>query len=155
MLSHYFICFFHLSLKLSRLFYLELKFIIMHVYTKTVLELSKLSLHFIFAHIHIYSAWKTLEMSKSNTPSPLSPSLFQLLRQLLYNRTRTQDTFRLLCLIFSNKGKARRGVADGGPDDDGDYATLRELPLITAMDSADDTASEENKVSLNLIQIQI
>ncbi|XP_012537173.1 protein tincar isoform X2 [Monomorium pharaonis] len=45
-----------------------------------------------------------------------------------------------------NKGKARRGVADGGPDDDGDYATLRELPLITSMDLADDSTSEENKL---------
>ncbi|XP_039315081.1 protein tincar isoform X2 [Solenopsis invicta] len=45
-----------------------------------------------------------------------------------------------------NKGKARRGVADGGPDDDGDYATLRELPLITALDPADDSTSEENKL---------
>ncbi|XP_032683675.1 protein tincar isoform X2 [Odontomachus brunneus] len=44
-----------------------------------------------------------------------------------------------------NKGKARRGVTDGGPDDDGDYATLRELPLITSMDPADDSTSEENK----------
>ncbi|XP_025268311.1 protein tincar isoform X1 [Camponotus floridanus] len=44
-----------------------------------------------------------------------------------------------------NKGKARRGVADGGPDDDGDYATLRELPLINSIDPADDTTSEENK----------
>nr|KAF7423091.1 hypothetical protein H0235_008374 [Vespula pensylvanica] len=44
-----------------------------------------------------------------------------------------------------NKGKARRGVADGGPDDDGDYATLRELPLITSLDPADDSNSEENK----------
>ncbi|XP_011054167.1 PREDICTED: protein tincar isoform X2 [Acromyrmex echinatior] len=44
-----------------------------------------------------------------------------------------------------NKGKARRGVADGGPDDDGDYATLRELPLITSLDPADDSTSEENK----------
>lgn len=50
-------------------------------------------------------------------------------------------------MISSNKGKARRGVADGGPDDDGDYATLRELPLITSLDPADDTTSEENKVS--------
>ncbi|XP_058794885.1 protein tincar isoform X2 [Phymastichus coffea] len=39
-----------------------------------------------------------------------------------------------------NKGKARR---DGGPEDDGDYATLRELPL--AHDLADDSTSEENK----------
>ncbi|KAL2741653.1 protein tincar isoform X1 [Vespula maculifrons] len=45
-----------------------------------------------------------------------------------------------------NKGKARRGVADGGPDDDGDYATLRELPLITSLDPADDSNSEENKL---------
>ncbi|XP_043494281.1 protein tincar isoform X3 [Polistes fuscatus] len=44
-----------------------------------------------------------------------------------------------------NKGKTRRGVADGGPDDDGDYATLRELPLITSLDPADDSNSEENK----------
>ncbi|XP_014480514.1 PREDICTED: protein tincar [Dinoponera quadriceps] len=44
-----------------------------------------------------------------------------------------------------NKGKARRGVTDGGPDDDGDYATLRELPLITSLDPADDSTSEENK----------
>lgn len=51
-------------------------------------------------------------------------------------------------MISSNKGKARRGVADGGPDDDGDYATLRELPLITSLDPADDSTSEENKVSL-------
>lgn len=48
--------------------------------------------------------------------------------------------------LFSNKGKTRRGVADGGPDDDGDYATLRELPLMTAIDPADDSTSEENKV---------
>ncbi|XP_029167350.1 protein tincar-like [Nylanderia fulva] len=46
-----------------------------------------------------------------------------------------------------NKGKARRGVADGGPDDDGDYATLRELPLMNSMDPADDTTSEENKMN--------
>nr|XP_050853691.1 protein tincar isoform X4 [Vespula vulgaris] len=46
-----------------------------------------------------------------------------------------------------NKGKARRGVADGGPDDDGDYATLRELPLITSLDPADDSNSEENKMN--------
>ncbi|XP_020300399.1 protein tincar isoform X2 [Pseudomyrmex gracilis] len=45
-----------------------------------------------------------------------------------------------------NKGKTRRGVADGGPDDDGDYATLRELPLITSLDPADDSTSEENKL---------
>ncbi|XP_043494282.1 protein tincar isoform X4 [Polistes fuscatus] len=45
-----------------------------------------------------------------------------------------------------NKGKTRRGVADGGPDDDGDYATLRELPLITSLDPADDSNSEENKI---------
>lgn len=45
----------------------------------------------------------------------------------------------------SNKGK-RRGNTEGGPDDDGDYATLRELPLMTAID-ADDSASEENKVT--------
>ncbi|KAG5338469.1 TINC protein, partial [Acromyrmex heyeri] len=32
-----------------------------------------------------------------------------------------------------NKGKARRGVADGGPDDDGDYATLRELPTTSSL----------------------
>ncbi|XP_066586279.1 protein tincar isoform X2 [Prorops nasuta] len=44
-----------------------------------------------------------------------------------------------------NKGKTRRGIADGGPDDDGDYATLRELPLITSLDPADDSTSEENK----------
>jgi len=50
-------------------------------------------------------------------------------------------------LISSNKGKARRGVTDGGPDDDGDYATLRELPLITSLDPADDSTSEENKVN--------
>ncbi|XP_014600060.1 PREDICTED: protein tincar isoform X4 [Polistes canadensis] len=46
-----------------------------------------------------------------------------------------------------NKGKTRRGVADGGPDDDGDYATLRELPLITSLDPADDSNSEENKIN--------
>ncbi|XP_043289073.1 protein tincar isoform X2 [Venturia canescens] len=45
-----------------------------------------------------------------------------------------------------NKGKARRGIADGGPDDDGDYATLRELPLMSDLDPADDTTSEENKL---------
>ena len=50
---------------------------------------------------------------------------------------------------YSNKGKARRGVADGGPDDDGDYATLRELPLMSGLDPADDSTSEENKVSSN------
>jgi hypothetical protein len=54
--------------------------------------------------------------------------------------------------MFSNKGKARRGTADGGPEDDGDYATLRELPLVTAHDSADDI-SEENKVTIVLFYI--
>ena len=49
---------------------------------------------------------------------------------------------------FSNKGKARRGIADGGPDDDGDYATLRELPLMSGIDPADDSTSEENKVNV-------
>ncbi|XP_076231257.1 transmembrane protein tincar [Calliopsis andreniformis] len=44
-----------------------------------------------------------------------------------------------------NKGKARRGADGGGPEDDGDYATLRELPLITSLDPADDSTSEENK----------
>ncbi|XP_031368424.1 protein tincar isoform X3 [Apis dorsata] len=44
-----------------------------------------------------------------------------------------------------NKGKIRRGNGDGGPEDDGDYATLRELPLITSLDPADDSTSEENK----------
>lgn len=58
----------------------------------------------------------------------------------------------LWCL--SNKGKARRGVADGGPDDDGDYATLRELPLMTSLDPADDSNSEENKV-INENQLKI
>lgn len=48
----------------------------------------------------------------------------------------------------SNKGKIRRGNGDGGPEDDGDYATLRELPLITSLDPADDSTSEENKVLL-------
>ncbi|XP_053986517.1 protein tincar isoform X1 [Hylaeus volcanicus] len=52
-----------------------------------------------------------------------------------------------------NKGKARRGGGGsggagdaGGPEDDGDYATLRELPLITSLDPADDSTSEENKL---------
>ncbi|XP_061933671.1 protein tincar isoform X3 [Apis cerana] len=45
-----------------------------------------------------------------------------------------------------NKGKIRRGNGDGGPEDDGDYATLRELPLITSLDPADDSTSEENKL---------
>ncbi|XP_033332793.2 transmembrane protein tincar isoform X1 [Megalopta genalis] len=49
-----------------------------------------------------------------------------------------------------NKGKARRGggAGDGagGPEDDGDYATLRELPLMTSLDPADDSTSEENKL---------
>ncbi|CAD1472297.1 unnamed protein product, partial [Heterotrigona itama] len=45
-----------------------------------------------------------------------------------------------------NKGKVRRGTGDGGPEDDGDYATLRELPLITSLDPADDSTSEENKL---------
>ncbi|XP_078036816.1 transmembrane protein tincar isoform X2 [Augochlora pura] len=52
-----------------------------------------------------------------------------------------------------NKGKARRGggAGDGagGPEDDGDYATLRELPLMTSLDPADDSTSEENKVNCN------
>ncbi|XP_076681277.1 transmembrane protein tincar isoform X4 [Andrena cerasifolii] len=47
-----------------------------------------------------------------------------------------------------NKGKARRGAGDsGGPEDDGDYATLRELPLITSLDPVDDSLSEENKTN--------
>ncbi|XP_017892290.1 protein tincar isoform X2 [Ceratina calcarata] len=46
-----------------------------------------------------------------------------------------------------NKGKVRRGTGDGGPEDDGDYATLREIPLITSLDPADDSTSEENKTN--------
>ncbi|XP_076294025.1 transmembrane protein tincar isoform X2 [Lasioglossum baleicum] len=52
-----------------------------------------------------------------------------------------------------NKGKARRGGGagdgSGGPEDDGDYATLRELPLMTSLDPADDSTSEENKANCN------
>lgn len=44
--------------------------------------------------------------------------------------------------MFSNKGKSR------GAEDDGDYATLRELPLVSGHDLADDSTSEENKVSV-------
>lgn len=50
-------------------------------------------------------------------------------------------------VFYSNKGK-RRGNTEGGPEDDGDYATLRELPLINSIDVAEDLASEENKVNL-------
>lgn len=58
----------------------------------------------------------------------------------------TVTCYDTLCLNCSNKGKVRRGTGDGGPEDDGDYATLRELPLITSLDPADDSTSEENKV---------
>lgn len=78
---------------------------------------------------------------------PVSPSFNFFGNRCIIAQDR--KTFQLPFLISSNKGKARRGVADGGPDDDGDYATLRELPLINSMDPADDTTSEENKVSSN------
>lgn len=57
--------------------------------------------------------------------------------------------------MFSNKGKARRGVTDSGPEDDGDYATLRELPLMTSLDPADDSTSEENKVNVRFFFYKI
>lgn len=79
-----------------------------------------------------------------------------LLPSLVIAETRRSDkciqrNVRLARLYFSNKGKARRGGGAGagdagGPEDDGDYATLRELPLITSLDPADDSTSEENKV---------
>lgn len=72
--------------------------------------------------------------------------LLKFLRQLLCTHENI-GRHLIVTLISSNKGKARRGVADGGPDDDGDYATLRELPLITSLDPADDSTSEENKVN--------
>lgn len=58
--------------------------------------------------------------------------------------------------MFSNnknglaKAKLRGAPGNGGPDeDDGDYATLRELPLLPSMmpDPEDDNTSEEGKVS--------
>ena len=55
-----------------------------------------------------------------------------------------QNFILILFFFYSNKGKGRR---EGCPEDDGDYATLRELPLVTAHD--DDNTSEENKVSFN------
>lgn len=51
---------------------------------------------------------------------------------------------------FSNKiGGAKGKLRNGGIDeDDGDYATLRELPLAPVVqESGDDTTSEEGKVS--------
>ncbi|XP_044018083.1 protein tincar isoform X2 [Aphidius gifuensis] len=45
-----------------------------------------------------------------------------------------------------NKGKRRGTTEGGGPEDDGDYATLRELPLMTVIDTVDDSTSEENKL---------
>lgn len=52
--------------------------------------------------------------------------------------------------VFSNKiGNAKSKLRNGGIDeDDGDYATLRELPLAPVLaESGDDTTSEEGKVS--------
>lgn len=53
--------------------------------------------------------------------------------------------------FFSGKNNgARAGRVPGNDEDDGDYATLRELPLppsSTTTDTGDDTASEEGKVS--------
>ncbi|XP_044018086.1 protein tincar isoform X4 [Aphidius gifuensis] len=48
-----------------------------------------------------------------------------------------------------NKGKRRGTTEGGGPEDDGDYATLRELPLMTVIDTVDDSTSEENKPTGN------
>lgn len=61
-----------------------------------------------------------------------------------------------LVLVISNnkngliKTKLRGPGGNGGPDeDDGDYATLREIPMLPPMlpDPEDDTTSEEGKVS--------
>lgn len=124
-----------------KIFHLELKFIIVVVYEKNC----RAFLHTLSVCVSISIPLNLLYPNRLFTRF----SIFELLRQSMYNRTRSQDTFQLPFLISSNKGKARRGVADGGPDDDGDYATLRELPLINSMDPADDTTSEENKVSSN------
>lgn len=67
-------------------------------------------------------------------------------RQLIRTRILIVTCHDLSRSNCSNKGKIRRGNGDGGPEDDGDYATLRELPLITSLDPADDSTSEENKV---------
>ncbi|KAG8033911.1 hypothetical protein G9C98_008392 [Cotesia typhae] len=83
-------------------------------------------------------------------PSPESPNgtipASTLDKSWINKKLRPKVTFNDLPSTSGarNKGK-KRGNTEGGPDDDGDYATLRELPLMTAID-ADDSASEENKL---------
>ncbi|XP_011301802.1 protein tincar isoform X2 [Fopius arisanus] len=63
----------------------------------------------------------------------------------LNKKLRPKVTFNDLPSTSGPRNKGKRRGAEGGPEDDGDYATLRELPLMTAIDTADDSTSEENK----------
>ncbi|XP_015113177.1 protein tincar isoform X2 [Diachasma alloeum] len=64
----------------------------------------------------------------------------------LNKKLRPKVTFNDLPSTSGPRNKGKRRGAEGGPEDDGDYATLRELPLMTAIDTADDSTSEENKL---------
>ncbi|XP_063974705.1 protein tincar isoform X2 [Diachasmimorpha longicaudata] len=65
----------------------------------------------------------------------------------LNKKLRPKVTFNDLPSTSGPRNKGKRRGTEGGPEDDGDYATLRELPLMTAIDTADDSTSEENKWS--------
>lgn len=129
-----------------KIFYLELKFIIMRVvvYEKNCRAFKNFFILYLYMYPYLFRLIYYIQI----TSLPVSPSFFS--NRCIIARDR-RTLFDCTFLISSNKGKARRGVTDGGPDDDGDYATLRELPLINSMDPAEDTTSEENKVSSNLI----
>ncbi|XP_034950828.1 protein tincar isoform X2 [Chelonus insularis] len=92
--------------------------------------------------------WLRPKLRPSPAQSPSGNGSTTLDKSWLNKKLKPKVTFNDLPSTSGsrNKGK-RRGVTEGGPDDDGDYATLRELPLMTNIDAADDSASEENKTN--------
>ncbi|XP_053594611.1 protein tincar isoform X1 [Microplitis demolitor] len=95
----------------------------------------------------IYWLRPKLRPSPEQSPNGGTGGASTLDKSWLNKKLRPKVTFNDLPSTSGsrNKGK-RRGNTEGGPDDDGDYATLRELPLMTGIDPADDSTSEENKL---------
>lgn len=84
------------------------------------------------------------DLSFYTPPNPLSVSDSPL--KLSLHRSDFE-----LDLFSSTKASVRRSIIPGMDEDDGDYATLRELPLpppnpTQRISNGDDTASEEGKV---------
>ncbi|KAK0161414.1 hypothetical protein PV327_009885 [Microctonus hyperodae] len=91
--------------------------------------------------------WLRPKLRPSPAQSPNGNGSTAIDKNWLNKKLRPKVTFNDLPSTSGprNKGK-RRGNTEGGPEDDGDYATLRELPLINSIDVAEDLASEENKL---------